>query len=261
MSAITKFLPKKALSRLTGIIMHWQGPPWWARFTVSAFASFYKINLNEAEKALEQYPSIGEFFVRKLKPGVRPLGTAWALHPADSRITQAASIQNKQLIQAKSWFYDLKSFTQDPLAYEKWQNGFFITYYLCPTDYHRVHSPVSGEIIRTEFISGELWPVNEWSTSNIESLFTKNERCVLEIGTELGPVALVFVAATNVGNICLSYDKNKKVSVNKGDELGYFRMGSTVVMIYPEKFKEMYGQKLNLGPSVQVGQDLVRTTR
>lgn len=213
---------------------------------MAAFAKAYKIDLQEAELSLENYPSLGEFFIRKLKPNTRPLGTTWALHPADAVITQAARIRSGKLIQAKNKTYSLKQFTADESALSKWDDGIFLTYYLCPTDYHRVHSPVSGTIRKVVHIPGALWPVNAWSTENIEELFSINERVLVEIETDRGSVGVMFVAATNVGQIILSFDseivgnqftKNKiekyySLKINKGDELGAFRMGSTIVMLY-----------------------------
>lgn len=276
MSAITKYLPKKSLSRWIGKIIHWEGPRWWAKLTIKTFAWYYNINLEEAEKAYHEYSSIGDFFVRRLKQGVRPLGQAWAVHPADSRITQASPIQQETLIQAKGLTYSLSEFTQDEEASKKWDGGFFITYYLCPTDYHRVHSPVEGKITSVRHMPGELWPVNEWSTDNVPQLFAVNERVLVEVETELGPVGVVFVGATNVGHICLSFDdsihgnlndsqelltKNYSpgISISKGAELGMFRMGSTVVMLYPPAFKEKYQNQFELGPEVRVNGDLIKS--
>lgn len=275
MSAITKYLPKRRLSRLVGHLVHWQGPRWWARFSVRLFAWFYNINLAEAEKPYTEYPSIGEFFVRRLKLGVRPVGASWAVHPADSRITQSAPIDDGTLIQAKGITYRLSEFTQDPDCEKKWAGGVFITYYLCPTDYHRVHSPVDGQITNVRYMPGELWPVNEWSTSNVPNLFSVNERVLVEIQTDLGPVGVVFVGATNVGHICLSFDStiqgNQKgphifkhksyspeIQTHKGAELGMFRMGSTVVLLYPASFRQVYQGKLDLGPAVKVNASLIK---
>ena len=263
MSVITRILPKRGLSRWVGHVMHFRGPKWWALASVQAFAWFYKINLDEAEKPFTEYPSIGEFFIRRLKGGVRPLSSAWAVHPADSKITQSAAILNNSMIQAKGIHYSLRDFTLDPDCDKKWSEGYFLTYYLCPTDYHRVHSPVEGKITSVRHIPGQLWPVNEWSTTNIKDLFTVNERILVEIETELGPVGVVFVGATNVGHICLSFDEsirgNEKgpqvmkqkiypqpIAIKKGTELGYFRMGSTVVMLYPPKFRTKYIEQLKL---------------
>lgn len=275
MSAITRILPKRRLSRWVGKLMHWQPPTFLARASVRLFAGFYNIDLTEAEKPYDQYPSIGEFFVRRLKPGIRPVAEAWAVHPADSQITQCAVIDGDSLIQAKGLKYSLSNFTQDPEAHKKWSGGIFLTYYLCPTDYHRVHSPVDGVITDVRYMPGSLWPVNEWSTTNIANLFSVNERILVEIETDLGPVAVVFVGATNVGHIVLSFDEkvqgNQKgphifshkkysppINVHKGQELGMFRMGSTVVMLYPPNFRQSFENTLDRGPQVKVNSALVR---
>lgn len=274
MSAITRILPKRRLSRWVGNFMHWEGPSWWAKISIRAFAWFYNINLDETEKDYFEYKSIGDFFVRRLKAGVRPISEAMAVHPADSRITQAAPIDNGTLIQAKGLSYGLDEFTRDPGCKNKWAGGFFLTYYLCPTDYHRVHSPVDGVIKSVRYMPGELWPVNEWSTSNVPRLFAVNERILVEIETDLGSVGVVFVGATNVGHIVLSFDEKIKgnqsdnqvmqiknyspgISIRKGQELGMFRMGSTVVMLYPPNFRLMFERHLDLGPSVRVNSALI----
>jgi phosphatidylserine decarboxylase len=247
MSSITRFLPKNHLSYIVGQLVHIKLPSFINKFIIANFAKAYSINLEEAEFPIEKYESLGEFFIRRLKAGIRPIGTTWAVHPADSVITQAAPITDGKLIQAKDKYYSVTSFTKDKSALEKYGKGQFITYYLCPTDYHRVHSPVTGRIKKVVHIPGALWPVNNWSTDNIHELFSVNERVLVEIETEKGPVGVMFVGATNVGQIILSFDKeiigNQLLSeapkekqydlqVNKGDELGAFRMGSTVVMLY-----------------------------
>ncbi len=274
MSAIVKILPRRLMSRLIGCLVHWRGPRWFANLTVYFFGKYYRIAFHETEKDFRDYPSIGDFFIRKLKSEARPIGQAEILHPADSRITQHGIITNGQLIQAKGMNYELKDFTQDPDAYKKWANGYFITYYLCPTDYHRVHSPVSGQITDVRHIPGDLWPVNDWSTNAINNLFGINERVLVEIETEYGQVGVMFVGATNVGSIELDFDPtlvtNKPgtlifnhqeyeptVQIRKGQELGLFRMGSTIVMLYPPQVREQFLKKIDLGPRVQVNSDLI----
>lgn len=250
MASITRFLPKNHLSYIAGLLVHLRLPSFLNRLIIANFAKAYRIQLDEAELPYSQYPSLGEFFIRKLKPGLRPVGKTWAVHPADSVITQAAPIKDGKLIQAKNKTYSLPGFTQDKEGLKKYDNGFFLTYYLCPTDYHRVHSPVSGEIKRVLHVPGALWPVNSWSTDNIHELFSINERVVVEIQTERGLVAAVFVGATNVGKIELSFDPDivgnqltlqtvkekhyQGLKIQKGEELGMFRMGSTVVMLYSQ---------------------------
>ncbi len=249
MSAITKFLPKNHLSYIVGKLVHLKGPRFLWTIIIKIFANFYKINLDEAELSVNEYPNLGEFFVRRLKPGLRPISlNSWCVHPADSVITQFNQIQNGQLIQAKNKFYNVNEFLMDEQALSKYNEGLFVTYYLCPTDYHRVHSAVDGVIEKITHIPGALWPVNKWSTENIDQMFSINERVVVEIKTEKGYVATVFVAATNVGQIVLSFDdsikgnqfnlnkpftkKGLNIPIKKGEELGMFRMGSTVVMLY-----------------------------
>ncbi|MFZ4402467.1 MAG: archaetidylserine decarboxylase [Pseudobdellovibrionaceae bacterium] len=251
MSAVTQYLPRRALSRLVGRIAYWQGPRWLVSWVILLFARAYKINLQEAELNYWQYPSLGDFFIRRLRPGLRPVGPGEILHPSDSVITQAHPVVQGQLIQAKGKKYDLNSFLQDPQGADPFVGGVFLTYYLCPTDYHRVHSPVTGEILKIRHIPGDLWPVNNWSTENISQLFCQNERLVVYIQTPFGVAAVVFVGATNVGSIALSFDTSIQtnanddqkvqevvydppVSVEKGQELGWFRMGSTAVVVYPE---------------------------
>lgn len=229
--------------------MHLRLPKFINTWLISTFAKTYHIDLNEAEHAVEAYPSLGEFFIRKLKPGIRPIGSTWAVHPADSVITQASRIRDGKLIQAKDKTYSLAQFTAQANAAGnlKWQDGVFLTYYLCPTDYHRVHSPVTGVIKKVVHIPGALWPVNSWSTENVDELFSINERVLVEIETDRGLVGVMFVAATNVGQIILSFDseivgnqfkatqnveKAYTLNIAKGDELGAFRMGSTIVMLY-----------------------------
>ncbi len=247
MSAITRFLPKNHLSFAVGKLVHLKLPSFLRRFIITRFAKAYNIDLTEAEFPVEHYESLGEFFIRRLKPGIRPVATSWAVHPADSVITQADTIHAGKLIQAKDKTYSVQQFTRDSQALDKWDQGAFLTYYLCPTDYHRVHSPVDGKIVRMIHIPGALWPVNSWSTDNVHELFSINERVLVEIETDRGHVGVMFVAATNVGQIILSFDpkvvgnqfqvavsyeKSYQIPVKKGDELGAFRMGSTIVMMY-----------------------------
>jgi len=272
---LLQFLPKNHISYLVGVIVSIPFPKVVSSFLIYQFAQYYKINLEEAEKHYSEYESIGDFFVRKLKPGVRPLGQGEVLHPADSEITQAALIHEGQLIQAKGKLYRLNEFLKEEVS-DQGKDGFFITYYLCPTDYHRVHSPVDGEIIETIHIPGALWPVNKMSVESISDLFSINERVVTKIRTVRGVVSLVFVGATNVGKIELSYDPeivsndlihrevrrktySKPIPIQKGQELGLFRMGSTVVMIYPGTYRGILSQSLLSslpGQKVKVNSDL-----
>lgn len=251
---IVHFLPKKLLSYWMGRLMHVKLPKPLAHWSVRTFGKYYQINFDEAEKSADEYSSIGDFFVRRLKQGVRPIADSPLLHPSDSVIAQVGEIQQGHCIQAKGKTYTVAGLCADFEWAKKYEDGLFLTYYLCPTDYHRVHSPVDGKIQRLRHVPGHLWPVNNWSTENIENLFAVNERIILEIESRLGSCLMVFVGATNVGQIRLAFDSeiitnirgdevprekeyNPPIEISRGQEVGTFYMGSTIVMIYPKTIR------------------------
>ena len=262
---MAQWMPKNHLSRWVGKVAKLPLGNW----VIQAFAAYYRIHVSEAEKPIGEYKTLNEFFTRQLKPGLRPLGGALVLHPADSLITASGKIENGILLQAKGISYKIPDLVgrtgpkptsvglSEPGSLnepDEFEGGIFATYYLCPTDYHRVHSPVDGVIEDIIHVPGELWPVNAWSVANIENLFGVNERVIININTPYGPVALVMVAATNVGDITIplvpelqtnqggssklpekkSYPAHQQIK--KGDELGIFQLGSTVVMLYSKSF-------------------------
>jgi phosphatidylserine decarboxylase len=274
-------LPKNDLSHLVGRAVHLKMPGPLAQASVLAFAKYYNIDLNEAEKPVEQYASIGDLFTRKLKPGLRPVG-AGIVHPADAVITQACVISKDRSIQAKGKDYSVSELLRSSHWAEVFEGGTAITYYLCPTDYHRVHTPIGGKVTWLMHVPGELWPVNDWSVQAIENLFAVNERIIgvmdsREADTtayqDEGRAALVMVAATNVGNMSLSFDESVETRdrrgerqarektygepplLRKGDEFGIFHMGSTVVMLYEKGMVEGDLSSL-IGQSVRVGASL-----
>jgi phosphatidylserine decarboxylase len=250
------FLPRNLISLWAGLLMHIELPYALKVFSMETFAKFYNINVAEAEKPLEEYKSIGDFFVRKLKRGARPLAMTEVVHPADSVLTAFRKIENGELIQVKGKHYRVEAVAADPKGAEYYENGFFGTYYLCPTDYHRVHSPVAGKILSVTHVPGDLWPVHAASVGSVENLFGINERVIIKIETFRGVVTVIFVGALNVGKIELDFepsistnnlkekvlrriDYSEPKSIDKGAELGMFRMGSTVVVLYPKAFSEI----------------------
>lgn len=235
MLKILKFLPRVLISRLIGKLAALRSPAFLVRPVMKWFANRYKLDLNEAEKEFDEYPSLNALFTRKLKPGLRPIADTYFVHPADSRMTQFGVIENDTLIQAKQLTYKLSDFIGNPEKAKKYEGGSYIVYYLCPTDYHRVHAPVEGTIKEIRKLGLDLWPVNDLSVANVPELFIANERVVVSLNTQLGPVEVVFVGATNVGSIEIF--KKETELVQKGEELGVFQMGSTVVVIYPKSAK------------------------
>lgn len=243
-------VPKNHLSHWVGRLVHQPLPDPLANASVAAFAKYYQINMSEAEYPLTHYRTIGDLFTRSLKPEARPLGQGAIVHPADARISEAGRIEKLTLVQAKGKTYTVPELLRSSHYAQGFEGGTYLTYYLCPTDYHRVHSPVDGEIVWSCHVPGEFWPVNEWSVNAVPNLFAVNERVVVLIETVHGRAALVMVAATNVGNMTMRFDHmintgnrgterrmrersyNPKIPIKRGAEVGVFNMGSTVIMLY-----------------------------
>lgn len=271
MSGLMPVLPKDDLSFWVGKLMHKRLPSTLRKASIEAFAKYYQINIEEAEKPLDDYLSIGDFFTRKLKPGVRPIGDGLT-HPCDSKVLEAGHISGGTLTQVKGISYSLGDLLGDFDLAKSYETGAYLTYYLCPTDYHRVHLPFDGVLEKIRHIPGKFWPVNHWSVKSIRDLYAINERMVMKFDT----YTLVMVAATNVGSIQLSVDsefdstrrkKGRKViektfetkkRFSKGDEAGLFSMGSSVVLVLspdlvknqnlsPERLTELKGQTVKVG--------------
>ena len=242
-------VPKKALSYFFGVFARWRHPKLLIRIVIRVFAKLYRLNMSEAKKPLESYQSLDDLFTRELIPQARPIGDG-LVHPADSELRSRGLVQDGTMIQAKGFSYTLGELLGDELIAKNFEGGVYLTYYLCPTDYHRVHSPFSADVSRVTYLPGALWPVNDWSVNRIDRLFAVNERLVVYLDSPQGKAALVMVGATNVGRMTLSFDdqfltnqglfsarREDKLyaphpKLKKGDHLGTFHMGSTVVLVY-----------------------------
>lgn len=266
---ILRFLPKNYLSYGVGKLAHIPWPKPLNTALISWFASTYKINLDEISCEVSSYKSLGDFFVRTLKEGARPIAEG-IVHPCDAAITEVGKIHNQTMIQAKGMSYSLSDLLRSQNLAAGLEGGTYITYYLCPADYHRVHAPADMLVHACTHVPGSLWPVNPWSVKNIKNLFPINERLVAKLEIDKKPAALVMVGATNVGKMTLSFDpqlvtnnlKNKTnfreyrppILMKAGDPFGAFHMGSTVIMVYssqanidPEKIPQSHvlmGEKL-----------------
>ncbi len=222
------------------------------RALLKGFARFFRINISEAERPIDDYRSFDDFFTRKLKAGSRPI-ESWLVHPADGRLTEQGRVAAGQLVQAKGWTYSLAEFLGDADLAALYEGGTFLTYYLCPADYHRVHAPTAGNLETARHIPGLLWPVNQWSVHNVRRLFNLNERVVLNFTTPQGRWSLVMVGATNVGHMTMSMDPSittnrwmwheptvrqysPPLAMTAGDELGIFHLGSTVICVFEAGF-------------------------
>ena len=274
-----KLLPKNAASRAFGVLTRLRLPVI-SKVARNAFARYYKLNMEESEFPIDHYANIGELFIRRLKPGMRPIAESEVVSPVDGVLSQTATFDEKQeLIQAKGKTYTLKDLLRDDEMAVRFDGGAFATIYLAPFNYHRIHSPVSGTVVGTSYCPGTLWPVNAGSVERVEGLFCINERLTSHIRLEDGSEMLVVkVGATNVGRIgvaytdellvnagklprdCKRYDWKpaQEIRVEKGGELGRFEMGSTVILVVDKKIRERHPDlfKSRLGSAVKVGEAL-----
>jgi phosphatidylserine decarboxylase len=250
MMHILYLIPKNWLSRCVGRLVRARFPFSLNLWLRNKLIRSFKIVVEEAEYPLSAYPTFGAFFVRHLKPGARPLANTNWVSPVDGTWTQSLRLDSLTGPVAKAKGF---RFTFDQLAGPGFERDGFLggrleTLYLAPYNYHRIHSPCAGKLRRARRIPGKLWPVNGWSVSQFPDLFVRNERIILELEVAAGWVWLVLVGATNVGKIRLSHDipllgndpspnaplewiSDTGIPIAKGDELGCFEMGSTVLLV------------------------------
>ncbi len=262
-----RYVPKNHLSRAVGRLVHTRLPQPIARRLVRWFANAYEIDVDAADLELHHYPSIGHFFTRDLREGLRPIESDF-VSPVDGTLRNFGVIKDGRLEQVKEKTYTVASFLGDESYARRYDNGVFFNLYLSPQDYHHVHSPVGGRIIRSVHIPGKLWPVNDWSIANVEELFSVNERVVTYIDCDLGLVAVVMIGATNVGKISVVYDSfisNAKadktvardysppIAIAAGSRLGTFHMGSSVVVLIEPGRVDVARVRLEAGKKVQYG--------
>lgn len=269
---LMRLLPKSALSTLVGKATRAPAPRALHRMAIRAFAKSYKVNAEEAERPLDHYETFAAFFTRKLKPGLRPVDVdARAIvSPVDGAVSQIGYAEGGMIVQAKGVTYPIAKLLGDETAAKLYDGGAFATLYLSPRDYHRIHFPIAGEIDGYSYIPGEFWPVNPASVKGMPNLFALNERLTTYLNTPTaGRVAVVAVGATNVARIRASYDDlgvthqgaAAKVhryaaplkKVQKGDELGVFEMGSTVILLF-ETAKIRWSSHLRPEAVVKMGQ-------
>lgn len=258
-------LPQHALSRFAGTLAN-STRPWLKDKLIQYFLGKYDINLAEAEKSdPKAYASFNDFFTRALKPGVRRLSdNAKAIaSPADGRFAELGQINDTQLIQAKGMVYSLDSlFANDPAAAD-FANGQFATIYLAPHNYHRVHMPFSGRLIKTIYVPGRLFSVNRMTTDLIPNLYARNERLICLFDTAAGPMAVILVGAMIVGSMqtvwmntpirakhTLVDTPSTTITLDKGDELGRFSLGSTVLVLFAKGASD-WDSQAHAGSEVQ----------
>ncbi|MGB4065066.1 MAG: archaetidylserine decarboxylase [Azonexus sp.] len=244
-------IPKQALTALAGKLATKEA----GSLTTSVirwFVGRYNVNMAEAANPdIASYKSFNEFFTRPLKDGARPQAEAAFISPVDGAISQFGPIARDQIFQAKGHSYSTTALVGgDRELAKQFENGSFATLYLSPRDYHRIHMPCAGKLKRMIYVPGELFSVNPTTARGVPGLFARNERVVCVFESEFGPFVLTLVGATIVGSMATvwhgminpprpgvvrewRYDE-QNIVLEKGDEMGRFLLGSTVVMLFPK---------------------------
>ncbi|MBW3571112.1 MAG: archaetidylserine decarboxylase [Gemmatimonadetes bacterium] len=272
--SLLRRLPQGALSRGFGRLADTPIPPALRLAVLGAFARAVGADVDEAELPLEAYPTLNRFFTRRLKEGARawPHDPFVVASPVDGAVGQLGTVREGRLIQAKGRLYGVGQLLEDQAAAVRFEGGAFITLYLSPKDYHRIHAPVGGEIRAARHVPGALLPVNAAAVAHLPELFARNERLICHIDGGLGRTAVVAVGAYNVGRISAAFDPawnappgrsawvtNRRglrsaaraydpaVPVGQGDEIMTFHLGSTVVLVFEPG-------RVDLLPSIQPGE-------
>lgn len=269
--ALLWLLPKNWVSAMAGRLARSR----FSRPLIRPFARRFQINLDEASLPIEAYETLLDFFVRELKPGVRPVaeGADLLVSPVDGRVAQFGHLDRGELIQAKGHTYTAGALLADPAEAKRFEGGQYITIYLSPQDYHRIHTPAAGTVVGATYVPGKLWPVNSAGVNRVPGLFAINERLVTYLQTQFGRLALVKVGATIVGSVKVVYDKtlgtNKPGAqvelkvitdgplLEKAEEIGRFEFGSTVILLMEDGDWE-WAPEVTHGARVRLGQPLLR---
>ena len=281
-------LPQGAMSRTFGQVADIPLPRPLRRAVLGLFARSVGIDVAEAELPLEQYGSLNEFFVRRLRAGARvwPEETGVMASPVDGIVGQGGAVREGRILQAKGRWYSVSELTGDPDDARRFQGGRFLTLYLSPRHYHRIHAPCAGAISSARHVPGALLPVNDAAVLHIPDLFARNERVICCLDAAFGRVAVVAVGAYNVGRISTAFDPawtgrpatseersqvgwvtNRRrpgsethryqppVPVGMGDEIMAFHLGSTVVLL-TEPGAPAFREELHPGASIRLGEPL-----
>ena len=248
-------IPKQALTAFAGYVAG-RERGWVTTEIIRRFVARYQVNMAEALNSdIASYATFNDFFTRALKPGARPLAAADLICPVDGAISQFGAIEHDQIFQAKGHHYSTTAVVGgDATLAAQYQDGSFATIYLSPRDYHRIHMPCDGRMSRMIYVPGELFSVNPVTARGVPGLFARNERVVCVFESARGPFVLILVGATIVGSMATVWHGvvnpprggavrewrypaspgQAEIFLKKGEEMGRFLLGSTVVMLFPK---------------------------
>jgi phosphatidylserine decarboxylase len=267
-------LPKQAVTAIAGVVAGARGGAT-TQAIIRRFVKRFSVDMGEAaESGIAAYPTFNEFFTRALKPGVRPLAQAEWICPVDGAVSACGAIERGQIFQAKGHRYSSAALLGGSAELAAWfDDGHFATLYLSPKDYHRIHMPIDGRLLRMIHVPGALFSVNPATAQAVPGLFARNERVVCLFETPHGPLALVLVGATIVGSMATvwhgvvnsprrgvlrewTYD-DRELRLKQGEEMGRFLLGSTVVMLFPKAAME-FNPAWRPGSAVRLGELMAR---
>ena len=249
MTALQAILPQHLLSRLVGRLAQLENPVWLKNALIRMFMSRYDIDLTEATcSSGEDFPNFNAFFTRSLREGMRPLAASPWSHCADGVLSQRDAIADGALVQAKGRTYSVKQLLAgSEEEANRYGQGCFATTYLSPRDYHRVHMPVRGHLVKTRYVPGDLFSVNAATVDRVDGLLARNERLVCFFETDRGGVVVVLVGAMIVAGIATVWGGREQPGageireqvwaageaplLEQGQEMGRFFLGSTVVLV------------------------------
>lgn len=248
---LTELSSRKLVSQITGKF----AKSAWSKLLIPRFAKAYGIRIEDAEKQISEFLSLNDFFTRRLRPGLRPIdeNQSTLVSPVDGMITGLGNIEEGQLLQVKGQDYTVDELLNHSPRAINYKHGFYIVLYLSPTDYHRIHSPVTGAIVEKEHIRGKVYPVNDFGMRHMRKVLCRNERLITYIHHEAGEVAVAKVGALNVSSI--RYVEPLPDRLVRGEELAYFEFGSTVVLLLEsDMFTSL--DTLSIGSKIRMGQSL-----
>ena len=264
-------LPKQALTSLMGRLAQLHGGAL-TTAVIKRFIARYRVDMAEAANPdPAAYPTFNAFFTRALKDDARPLAQARWVCPVDGAISQLGRIDNGRIFQAKGHHYSASALLGgDDAGAAQFANGFFSTIYLSPRDYHRIHMPCRGRLLRMTYVPGALFSVNPATARGIPGLFARNERVACWFESDHGPFVLVLVGATIVGSMATAWHgvvnpprpgrivhwdyAQQNIVLEQGQEMGRFQLGSTVVLLFPEAAQMRLNSRWSHAAPVRLGE-------